>query len=196
VNLSRVEDEATARTDPECALQRAENLAVLGVRSVLELCVGPSLRSLEEAYGRFGIRCDGNDVDPRWRDYHPDGRWLLGDCFAVDWSPYDAVVFAPPLSRGCTGRREDSLRVEEVLPRYADFVARPYGGLRVMVLPARSLSTREDRRQFHRLVDWLPADVVELTSGPRRIRKYVDVYFELHAPPPFPPPQDDLVASP
>src|SRR5512146_1716358 len=62
-NTSILSDDETARTDPECALQRAENLAVMGVESVLELCVGPSLRVLEAAYAQHGIVATGNDID-------------------------------------------------------------------------------------------------------------------------------------
>lgn len=177
LNLSTLDDHATARTDPEAALQRAENLAILGVRSVLELCVGPSLRVLEAAYARVGISCVGNDIQRRWREYYPQGRWVLGDALTVDWSPFDAVVFAPPVTRGCTGKRVDALRIDEVFPRYDDFLARPYAGVRAMVLPARALATRWDREQMHALIGSRSVEVVPLTSGRRRIRKYVDVYL-------------------
>lgn len=178
-NLSRLSDDETARTDPECASQRAENLAVLGVRSVLELCVGPSLRVLEEAYARHGIVAHGNDLDRRWVRYHPGGRWVVGDALEVDWTPYDAVVFAPPVTRGCTGRRADALRIDQVLPGYREFMARPYSGYRVMVLPARSIATSEDRREYYALLSAIsvPYDAVPLVAERRRIRKYVDVYY-------------------
>ena len=178
-NTSRLSDDETARTDPECASQRAENLAILGVRSVLELCVGPSLRVLEEAYARHGIAAYGNDLEGRWVRYHPRGRWVVGDALSVDWSPFDAVVFAPPVTIGCTGRRADALRISEVNPSYGDFMARPYSGQRVMVLPARAIATSEDRREFHALLSHIHThyDVVPLVAERRRIRKYVDVYY-------------------
>lgn len=183
MNTSILSDDETARTDPECALQRAENLAVLGVRSVLELCAGPSLRTLEEAYARHGISVVGNDIDPRWARYHHQGRWEIGDALSIDPSPFDAVVFAPPVTRGCTGRRADALRIGEVEPGYDRFLLSMtgwgYDGTIVMVLPARSIATSEDRREFHGLVDSLgvPYEVVPLHAERRRIRKYVDVYL-------------------
>lgn len=178
-NLSRLSDDDTARTDPECAAQRAEHLAALGARSVLELCVGPSLWTMEEAYARHGIRCAGNDLDARWARYHPSGTWLIGDALRVDWSGFDAVVFAPPVTRGCTGRREDALRIDEVVPTYRGFVARPWSGIRVMVLPARSIATREDRTEYHALLAEIgePHEAIPLRAERRRIRKYVDVYY-------------------
>lgn len=177
MNLSVLDDDTTARTDPEAALQRAENLAVLGARSVLELCCGPSLRTLERAYAQHGIRCTGNDIDRRWLEYHPHGRWIIGDALTADWSSFDAVVFAPPVTRGCTGRRIDALRISEVFPRYADFLSLPHRGIKVMVLPARALATRYDRQEMYDLIGDRTVEVVPLTSGRRRIRKYVDVYL-------------------
>lgn len=176
-NLSVLDDDMTARTSPEAALQRAENLAVLGARTVLELCAGPSLMVLERAYAQHGIYVVGNDIDQRWIDYYPKGSWVRGDALQVDWSPFDAVVFAPPLSKGCTGKRDDALRVSEVVPRYEDFLSRPYRGWRVMVLPGRALATRDDRREVYDLIEDRQAEVVPLTSGRRKIRKYVDVYL-------------------
>lgn len=178
-NLSRLSDDDTARTDPECASQRAENLAILGAKSVLELCVGPSLRVLEAAYARHGIVASGNDLERRWREYYPKGRWVIGDALAIDWSAYDAVVFAPPVTRGCTGRRADALRIDQVNPSYRSFMARPYSGIRVLALPARSIATSEDRREYHALLSEIrvPYDVVPLVAERRRIRKYVDVYY-------------------
>jgi hypothetical protein len=178
MNLSTVSNEQTARTNIECAYQRAENLAVLGVRSVLELCAGPSLKALEEAYSFYNINVTGNDIDPRWKDYYPDGKWLIGDCLKVNWDAYDAVVFAPPLSKGCSGKREDALKISQIFPRYRDFMWKLYDGIRCMVLPARSLSTFADRNEFFRLLGTIDrAEVVPLHAGARKIRKYVDVYY-------------------
>jgi hypothetical protein len=180
-NVSTVPDDITAHTDPECALQRAENLAILGAKNVLELCVGPSLRDLERAYSSVGITVTGNDIDARWQRFHPSGRWVIGDALSVDTSGYDAVVFAPPLTRGCTGKREDSLCIDDVRPKYRDVTSSftNFGGILVLVLPARSLSTSYDREQLHRLLTELrQPDVVPLYAGHRRIRKYVDVYVQ------------------
>jgi hypothetical protein len=186
MNTSRYNDAETARTDQECAYQRAENLACLGVKSVLELCVGPSLARLWKAYKSFNIKAMGNDIDKRWAEYWPSGNpvrrkdyWLIGDCFEVPWTGFDAVVFAPPLSKGCSGRREDALSIHEVFPRYTDFTRRPFSGWRCMTLPARSFATRQDRKEFFDLTfDLGEIEVMPLTAGWRKIRKYVDVYFK------------------
>lgn len=178
MNTSTVTDDRTARTNIECAYQRAENLAVLGVKKVLELCTGPSLKVLEEAYDFYNIDVTGNDIEPRWRDYYPKGKWLIGNCLTVNWDAYDAVVFAPPLSVGCSGKREDALKISKVTPRYSDFMWRRYDGIRCMVLPARSLSTYGDRDEFFKLLGTIDnADVVPLHAGTRKIRKYIDVYY-------------------
>ena len=180
-NVSSVSDAETARTRPECGLQRARNLAALGVKSVLELCVGPSLGTLAAAYASFGIRTVGNDIDPRWRMFDPRSEWIVGDALDVNWSGFDAVVFAPPLSAGCTGRREDALCVDQVTPSYESFVHRfnqERGIVGVMVLPARATATRDDRTRLWKLLSLVPDGiVVPLTAGPRKIVKYHDVYM-------------------
>ena len=183
MNLATLPEDETARTDPECAAQRAENLAILGVGSVLELCVGPSLRVMEAAYSACGIVVTGNDVDERWRRYHPEGRWEMGDCLTVDPRPYDAVVFAPPVTRGCTGRRADSMRVSEVEPGYGRFLcalhAWGFAGVGVLVLPARAVATSLDRQETYELLSSLGSyEMIALHAERRRIRKYVDVYFD------------------
>lgn len=85
-NISRYSDLQTANTNLTCATQRAENLFILGARKVLELCVGPSLQRLELEYRKFGISCAGNDIDPRWRDFYPRGKWHIGDALSIDVS--------------------------------------------------------------------------------------------------------------
>jgi hypothetical protein len=186
MNLSTYPIDATATTREDCARQRMEHLAVLSVRTSLELCVGPSLRTLARLGAQYGIVVTGNVIDPRYRAAYPAGRWVIGDALALDYAPYSAVVFAPPLSRGCSGKREDALMIDEVVPRYGDFLATARDAkvrVVVLVLPARSMATSGDRAQLHRLVartmadGWTP-NVVPLTSGPRRITKYVDVYLE------------------
>lgn len=177
MNTTTVPESETAQTDYLCAEQRAENLALLGAVRVLELCVGPSLENLEQAYSKYCIEVVGNDIDPRWKDYYPDGNWLIGDCFDIDWSGFDTVVFAPPLSRGCTGKREDALKINEVFPRYIDFMAKRFTGLRCMVLPARSFATKYDREEFYHLLYDLNEPEVDVLRAKRGIRKYVDVYY-------------------
>lgn len=83
MNISTQDNEKTARTCLECASQRAENLSVLGATKVLELCVGPSLHDLEQEYAKYGITVTGNDIDPRWKDYYPSGKWVIGDARQV-----------------------------------------------------------------------------------------------------------------
>ena len=151
MNLSVLPVEQTARTCCAVATARAGRMAELGVRSVLELCVGPSYQVLADAYGARGIRCVGNDVERRY--VTADGEWRVGDALAVPLSDVDAVVFAPPLSKGCTGRREDALMVDDVEPRYVDFLARPdLPRVVVLVLPGRATTSRWDRTQTHKLL--------------------------------------------
>ena len=175
MNISTVEDDATARTCTTCTVQRAENLATMGVRRVMELCVGPSLRALEAAYATVGIAVVGNDIDPRWQKYYPRGSWVIGDARKVSLAGFDAVVVAPPLSRGCSGRREDSLSLEQVTPSYYDFVdlAVP---LLVFVLPGRTLSLRGDRAQLHRFLARLQGRIYVVPLR-EKVVKYVDVYY-------------------
>lgn len=167
-----------ASTCPEAAAQRVTLLGALGARRFIELCVGPSLTILKEEAHRRGLECLGNDVDPRWA---PD---LLGDCLRVDWAA-DAVVYAPPLSKGCSGTREDSLGIDDVEPGYDSFLAewdrRKRPDLAVLVLPARSLSTRRDRAAFWRLVFacrfYGEVGWEECLVGRRSIRKYVYLWI-------------------
>lgn len=185
-NVTVRSESETANTNGNSANQRAENLAVLGSKKILELCVGPSLQRLELAYNKFGMDVTGNDLEFKWQRYYPDGKWVIGDALKVDIKPYDTVIFAPPLSTGCTGRREDSLFIEQVNPGYYSFLDKVskegYDGLIVLVLPARSLSTATDREQYYRLLSHLNSigfsvEQVPLTDGSsRQIRKYVDLY--------------------
>jgi hypothetical protein len=186
MNVSFVTNAETARTNRDAAYQRAENLAILGASNVLELCVGPSLETLERAYGSYGISVTGNDIEPRWKGYYSKGDWLIGDAMEQDYLSYDSVVFAPPLSKGCTGKREDALSIEDVTPNYYKFLAKvlhqDYTGNIVMVLPAKCLATKSDRIQLYRLLKMLGIngftfDLVELKCGRRKIRKYVDLYL-------------------
>lgn len=184
-NTTKVHETITAHTNQNSANQRAENLAVLGSKKILELCVGPSLRDLEVAYNKFGMDVVGNDIDDRWKRFYPKGKWIIDNAFNVNLNPYDTVIFAPPLSKGCTGTRNDSLSIEQVNPSYYSFLDKvqkeTYNGLFVLVLPARSLSTNQDREQFYRLLNHISSmgfkvEQYSLTNGRRQIRKYVDLY--------------------
>ncbi len=160
----------------ECAVQRAENLAVLGVKRVLELCVGPSLRDLEKAYRTVGIDVAGNDIDARWQNYYPQGKWLIGDATKINIEGFDAVVVAPPLSRGCSGRREDSLSLEEVTPSFYNFLD-IQAAVIAYVLPGRTLSVKKDREQLHRFLSKLEGRV-DLVPLEKKVTKYLDVYVQ------------------
>jgi len=186
VNCSKFANTETANTNKICADQRAATLWQLGVTKVLELCVGPSLSVLEQVYKERVIQCYGNDIDSRWKDFHPKGNWIIGDAidvFKENYQKFDAVVFAPPLSNGCSGRREDSLSIDDVNPKYSAFIKAlisvPFNGYAVLTLPGRSLSTKEDREQFFKLTNSIKhvySDVrhVDLIDG---CRKYIDVYI-------------------
>lgn len=172
--LSEFEDHKTAKTDYICALQRAKNLSDLGRKDVIELCVGPSLQTLEKAYRLFGINVTGNDIDPRWMRMYPNGNWIIGDCREVNLDMFDCVVYAPPLSKGCSGKREDSLSIDEVFPPYSSFLSRSI--LTVLVLPGRTLSTREDRSQLHKLLKQINRPY-ELVAIRNKVVKYWDLYL-------------------
>ncbi|HEU5116104.1 MAG TPA: hypothetical protein VFT74_05445 [Isosphaeraceae bacterium] len=196
MNLAIADDDDTvARTCPEAAVQRAQRMYDHGITSVMELCVGPSLRQLHLAYRQKGIFCCGVDIDVRWKNYaeqwNLQNEMIVSDALRTMYHA-QAVVFAPPVSRGCTGKREDMLRIDEVGPRYLDFLAeyvrqrccgisRPQ--LAVLVLPARSTrGDRIDREQFNRLRSdcYEYADHVEtfeIKVGRRQITKYVELWL-------------------
>lgn len=177
-NISNFSDLATANTCDPCTVQRAENLYLLGAKNILELCVGPSLRRLEEAYKKFHMSVTGNDIDPRWKEFYPRGKWLIGDATKLSVNGFDTVVVAPPLSKGCSGKREDSLMIEQVTPKYNDFF-NLRAKILVFVLPGRSLATREDRSQYHKFLTQV-SELGSVTSVPlkNKVTKYIDVYVE------------------
>lgn len=177
MNLSVLDFDTTARTQVTCARQRASYLSDLGINSVLELCVGPSLKTLELAYAEFSIGVTGNDIDKRWVDYYPQGNWIIGDAMEIDHSGFDCIVFAPPLSQGCSGKREDALSIYDVVPSYFDFIKRLHNKLYVLVLPGRSFSTQEDRNQFYHLGSSIYRyDLIPLIS--KGISKYYDLVVD------------------
>jgi hypothetical protein len=180
----------TARTCQECARQRIENIISLGGMNILELCVGPSLKTFDRVAEELNnynevISVVGNDIDKKWEDYYPKGEWLIGDALQIakaHHKKFDTAVFAPPLSKGCTGTREDSLMIDDVFPKYIDFLplVKLYK-ISVLVLPARCVSTSWDREQFFKLLNKVyelerSVNIVDL-RGNRNIRKYVDVYI-------------------
>lgn len=196
-NTSVVTSDATARTVFACAQQRAHNIRFIldcnGVNHVvgaLELCVGPSFDALTRAYADENILCWGNDIDRRWRpmQHTQQRRWIDGDAMTVaskldPTSNIKVVVFAPPLTYGCTGRRVHALMVDEVTPRYVDFIDQlatwfKIVDVAVMVLPGRARATSDDRSQFHHLIGQLTTDydVIDrnLVVG---CTKYVDLYI-------------------
>ncbi len=183
MNTSKLSDYATARTNIESSQQRAENIYILRCKNVLELCCGASLKVLEKSYKKLEISCTGNDIEERWRNYYEQGNWLMGNCLQLDLTKFDCIVFAPPVTEGCTGKRIDSLSIEQVNPSYYDFID-TYKHLKktlVLVLPSRSIATNYDRKQYYKLLDYVSKyftySVIGLTEGRRKIRKYVDVYL-------------------
>jgi hypothetical protein len=174
MNLSVQNNEQTASTCFECCLQRAENLSIFGCKSVLELCVGPSLKFLEKAYHKYNIKVVGNDIDKRWQMFYPNGSWLIDDARNINTNGFDAVVVAPPLSRGCSGKREDSLSLEEVQPSYYDFL-----GLKnkviTYVLPGRTLSIKSDREQLFKFISKLHRNF-QIVPLKNKVVKYIDLY--------------------
>ncbi|MHA2063723.1 MAG: hypothetical protein ACXABY_04990 [Candidatus Thorarchaeota archaeon] len=182
LNVSIENDTNTANTRSIVGQRRAENLAILGAKNVIELCVGPSLRVLEQAYSLHDIKVTGNDIEERWQKHYPKGSWIIGDALTIPLTGFDAAVFAPPLSHGCTGRREDALSIDAVFPSYRQFLAREnLPGIFVLVLPGRSFSTRADRTQLHALASFIQAqghsfDVIPMKDERNRITKYVDIY--------------------
>lgn len=185
-NVSKFSDKKTANTSLVCADTRASELWKLGVNNVLELCVGPSLSVLESFYKERNMECWGNDIDARWEKYYPKGKWIIGDAIEVfknHYFKFDGIVFAPPLSIGCSGKREDSLKIFDINPSYIDFLETMkkvnFKGHVVFVLPGRALATKEDRNQFYKLLNMINANYgdvrrVDLIDG---CRKYTDIHI-------------------
>lgn len=174
-NISQFEDNKTARTRLSCAEQRAVNLSILGCKRVLELMVGPSLRTLEQFYNLNGIEVTGNDIDPRWKSYYPNGNWLIGDANKINTSGFDAIVVAPPLSKGCSGKREDALSLEEVVPSYYNFLNLKASVI-TYVLPGKTLSIKKDKEQLFKFLSHLKGRY-EICPLVDKVIKYIDVYY-------------------
>ncbi len=156
MNISTVDLDKTARTCQTAASLRAQYISKNSYNKVIELCVGPSLRILEKEYSKYNIECWGNDIDARWQRYYPEGRWLIGNALNINYNSFNSVIFAPPLSKGCTGKREDALSALAVEPSYISFLESfSKSKIRncILVLPGRSLSTKEDRKQTHFIIN-------------------------------------------
>lgn len=185
MNTSIVPLNETAKTSLEAASIRAQRLAAGGSKRVLEACVGPSLKTLEEQYTLHNIECWGNDIDKRWQAYYPNGKWLIGDVMQLQFNQFDTVVFAPPLSKGCTGKREDALSPLSVQPSYLDFIKLldkqvPLTKF-VLVLPGRSLSTKQDRDETYHIIN-KASEVGIVKSKPiyvKNVMKYLDLEIVL-----------------
>lgn len=177
-NIAQYDKVAT--TIQSVAKSRAEYAAVLGIKNIIELCVGPSLQTLKNEYAKFDISVTGNDVDSRWFDSKLN--WLMGDALNIDISSFDAAVFAPPLSRGCSGKREDALMIEQVSPRYDSFLAKDdLPKAVILVCPARALSTREDISQLHKLKTLASkkfehVEIISSYDAKNKCRKYVELW--------------------
>ena len=78
-NVSDFSDERTAKTCLDVAKKRAFHLAVCGSKNILELCVGPSLKTLENEYSKFNMNVSGNDIQKRWKKSYPNGNWKIRD---------------------------------------------------------------------------------------------------------------------
>ncbi len=184
-NLSKYKDFETANTHCSIASKRAANIAQFKKKDILELCVGPSLSTLEKEYKKLGLNVTGNDIEFRWKKHYPNGKWLIGNCFDIDWNPFDMIVFAPPLSKNCSGKREDSLMIESVNPSYYDFIKKlnkEKNKSAIIVLPARSISTKYDRNQYYKLLSFIQRNnynikPIEMKDN-KNIRKYIDVFID------------------
>jgi hypothetical protein len=150
------------------------------------LCVGPSLPVLKECYKKYNIDVIGNDIDKKYLKQSPD--MIIGDCFNIsyyrwpdgnDYELYNpVVVFAPPLSKGCSGKREDSLSIDDVTPSYYDFI-RIRRSKAVLVLPGRFKATKQDREQYYKLITQLYYHNINFIVVPliNKVIKYYDVYL-------------------
>ena len=184
-NTSIVDDIQTASTNQNSARQRAINLYNMGVENVIELCVGPSLKTLEKYYNEYGINVTGNDIDERWKEFYPEGNWIIGDSLNINTTNFDACVFAPPLSKGCTGNRCDYLSIDEVQPSYYDFIEKgDTSNIIVLVLPGKTLSIKKDRNEFYKLLNFLynkeykSIEYKEIKGNKNKITKYLDIYIQ------------------
>ena len=180
-NISAYSDLQTANTNILCAQQRAFNLAVLSSKKVLEMCTGPSLHVLETEYAKYDIKCWGNDIDPRWKEYYPQGNWIIGNALQlnIDLNEFDTIVFAPPLSNNCSGQRQDSLSINNVTPSYYTFLQgiQDFTGIIVLVLPGRTLSLRSDKKQLYQLINFIGNKKIEIVPLKNKVVKYVDIYI-------------------
>lgn len=83
---------------------------------------------------------------------------------------------------GCSGRRLESLSLEQVTPSYYGFIQLQPKIVTVHVLPGRTLSLKDDRKQLYKFLSHLEAQpkVKSVSVVPlkfkNKVTKYVDVY--------------------
>lgn len=180
MNISNFSDQKTANTNIVSAKQRAAYLNSIHAHNIMKLCVGPSLKRLQAVYANYGISCWGNDIDSRWKEYYPQGHWMIGDALRLvqKLQRFDTIVFAPPLSKGCSGRREDSLYLKDVSPGYKEFLQayKQYIGVKnlVLVLPGKTLSIKSEKNEMYKLLSCInvPYQIIPLTNV---CVKYIDI---------------------
>jgi hypothetical protein len=183
----------TAKTHELCLQQRIQNVKSIfpEVNSVLETCAGISSVKIAKAYKEAGYQIATNDIDPRYKKHEPN--MVVGDALALDFSSYDLVVFAPPLSKGCSGRREDSLSIYEVTPSYESFLDRAFRFKNLkgvgLVLPGKTFSTALDAAQFYQLIrsiyfgfaSFYPSAIYyQRELKVKGCTKYVDLYLRFY----------------
>lgn len=180
MNISTVALDKTAKTCIEAAKLRAEYVSAFKCKKIIETCVGPSLKTLEQEYSKYGIECWGNDIDSRWAKYYNKGKWVIGDALAIPYSGFDLVLFAPPLSKGCSGKREDALSPLMVQPSYFNFLNRFKNDplkRAIITLPGRSLSTKQDRAETYFIIN-KASEIGIVKSHPLYVKgvlKYLDL---------------------
>jgi hypothetical protein len=186
-NISTISLDETARTSQAVAASRAKSLHQKQCSTVIELCVGPSLKVLEKEYSRYGIKTTGNDIDIRWTNFYKKGNWIIGDALELDLTRFDAAVFAPPLTRGCTGRREDSLAISQIHPKYEEFLTKAVDHLPckylVLVFHGRVLSLRSDKSYLYKLFNMAYdigfTNIVERKDAKNKVTKYIDMEIQI-----------------
>jgi len=177
MNTSTYTLEKTAYTIDNIAEQRARNIKkIFNPRNVIELCCGKSLNILKKHYQKQGIKIYGNDIDEKYLEINPE--LVIGDCLKIKHNKFEVCVFAPPLSKGCSGKREDALSIEEVEPSYYDFINLNLDKF-LLVLAGKTFSIRKDRNQYYKLLNYLDSKgyIVEIIPLKyKKINKYIDLY--------------------
>ena len=183
----------TAKTHELCLQQRIQNVKSIfpEVNFVLETCAGISSVKIAKAYKEAGYQISTNDIDSRYKKHEPN--MIVGNALTLDFSSYDLVVFAPPLSKGCSGRREDSLSIYEITPSYESFLDRAFHFKNLkgvgLVLPGKTFSSASDTAQFYQLIRSIYFGFASFypsaTYHQRELKvkgctKYVDLYLRFY----------------